>query len=54
MKRQVTEALRQQFRPEFLNRIDEIIVFHSLTDDDLAAIVELLRRRSRAPAASRT
>ncbi|MBI3752362.1 MAG: ATP-dependent chaperone ClpB [Chloroflexi bacterium] len=42
MKRQVTEALRLQFRPEFLNRIDEVIVFHGLTEADLAAIVELL------------
>jgi ATP-dependent Clp protease ATP-binding subunit ClpB len=42
MKRQVTEALRQQFRPEFLNRVDEVIVFHALTDADLAAIVDLL------------
>src|SRR5204863_2301700 len=42
MKRQVTDALRLQFRPEFLNRIDEVIVFHALTDADLAAIVELL------------
>jgi ATP-dependent Clp protease ATP-binding subunit ClpB len=42
MKRQITEALRIQFRPEFLNRIDEVIVFHSLTDADLTAIVELL------------
>ncbi|HEX7613495.1 MAG TPA: AAA family ATPase, partial [Candidatus Limnocylindrales bacterium] len=42
MKRHITEALRIQFRPEFLNRIDEAIVFHSLTDADLAAIVELL------------
>jgi ATP-dependent Clp protease ATP-binding subunit ClpB len=42
MKRQITEALRVQFRPEFLNRIDEVIVFHALTDADLAAIVDLL------------
>jgi ATP-dependent Clp protease ATP-binding subunit ClpA len=42
MKRQITEALRVQFRPEFLNRIDEVIVFHALNDADLAAIVELL------------
>jgi ATP-dependent Clp protease ATP-binding subunit ClpA len=42
MKRQVTESLRQQFRPEFLNRVDEVIVFHALTDADLTAIVELL------------
>ena len=42
MKRQVTEALRQQFRPEFLNRVDEIIVFHALSETDLEQIVELL------------
>jgi ATP-dependent Clp protease ATP-binding subunit ClpB len=42
MKTQVTDTLRQVFRPEFLNRIDEIIVFHALTEDDLAHIVELL------------
>ncbi|HEX5590379.1 MAG TPA: AAA family ATPase, partial [Candidatus Limnocylindrales bacterium] len=42
MKRQVTEALRAQFRPEFLNRVDEVIVFHALTDADLTAIVDLL------------
>ena len=36
MKREVTEALRLQFRPEFLNRVDEVIVFHALTDADLA------------------
>jgi ATP-dependent Clp protease ATP-binding subunit ClpB len=42
MKKQITEALRIQFRPEFLNRVDEVIVFHALTDADLAAIVELL------------
>jgi ATP-dependent Clp protease ATP-binding subunit ClpB len=42
MKNQITEALRVQFRPEFLNRIDEVIVFHALNDADLAAIVELL------------
>ena len=42
MKAQVIESLRAQFRPEFLNRVDEVIVFHSLTDADLAAIVDLL------------
>ena len=42
MKRQVTDALRAQFRPEFLNRIDEIIVFHALSDADLEQIVGLL------------
>jgi ATP-dependent Clp protease ATP-binding subunit ClpB len=42
MKAQLSEALRLQFRPEFLNRIDEIIVFHALTPAELAAIVHLL------------
>jgi len=42
MKNQITEALRVQFRPEFLNRIDEVIVFHALNDADLAAIVDML------------
>jgi ATP-dependent Clp protease ATP-binding subunit ClpB len=42
MKRQVTEALRAQFRPEFLNRVDEIIVFHALSESDLEQIVDLL------------
>ncbi len=42
MKAQLTEALRTQFRPEFLNRVDEIIVFHALTPAELAAIVHLL------------
>jgi ATP-dependent Clp protease ATP-binding subunit ClpB len=42
MKLSVMEALRGQFRPEFLNRIDEIIVFHALTDQHLTTIVDLL------------
>ncbi|MBA3780012.1 MAG: ATP-dependent chaperone ClpB [Chloroflexi bacterium] len=42
MKRQVTDALRLQFRPEFLNRIDEVIVFHALGDQELTRIVDLL------------
>jgi len=37
----VLEDLRQHFRPEFLNRVDEIIVFHSLSRDDLARIVDI-------------
>jgi ATP-dependent Clp protease ATP-binding subunit ClpB len=45
----VLEVVRRTFRPEFLNRVDEMIVFHRLTREDLAAIVELqvegLRRR---------
>ncbi len=42
LEQTVREALRATFRPEFLNRIDEIIVFHSLDDESLAAIVDLL------------
>ena len=41
---QIEDALKQQFRPEFLNRIDEIIVFRSLTKADLEHIVEILLR----------
>ncbi|HUT31180.1 MAG TPA: ATP-dependent chaperone ClpB [Sedimentisphaerales bacterium] len=37
----VKEALKRHFKPEFLNRIDEIIVFHMLTKDDLRKIVEI-------------
>ncbi len=37
----VMETLRQHFRPEFLNRIDEIITFHSLSQDDLIYIVDI-------------
>ena len=43
------EVVRRTFRPEFLNRVDEILVFHRLTRDDLSRIVDLqveqLRRR---------
>ncbi len=41
MRRRVLEALNQHFRPEFLNRVDEIIIFHSLSMDDLVQIVEI-------------
>ncbi len=41
MKNLVTGELRQHFRPEFLNRVDEIVVFHALTGDQLARIVEI-------------
>jgi ATP-dependent Clp protease ATP-binding subunit ClpB len=49
IRRRVMEALRQQFKPEFLNRIDDIIVFHNLSAAELQAIVaiqiEQLRQR---------
>jgi ATP-dependent Clp protease ATP-binding subunit ClpB len=38
---QVRELLTRHFRPEFLNRVDEVVVFHRLTKDDLARIVEI-------------
>ena len=38
---QLSEALKLQFRPEFLNRIDETVVFHSLTREDLTAIIDI-------------
>ncbi len=41
MKLTVLDELRRQFRPEFLNRLDEIIVFHSLSDEHLKRIVEI-------------
>jgi ATP-dependent Clp protease ATP-binding subunit ClpB len=40
-RRLVTEALRAHFRPEFLNRVDEIIIFDRLSEDDLKKIVEI-------------
>jgi len=53
MKHEVLEALRQQFRPEFLNRVDEIVVFHSLSRADLKAIVDIQLGHLRARLAER-
>jgi ATP-dependent Clp protease ATP-binding subunit ClpB len=41
MKKRVLEALRQHFRPEFLNRVDETLVFHALSQEELAQIVDI-------------
>ena len=41
MKNKVTDELKQHFRPEFLNRVDDIIVFPQLTQDEIVAIVDL-------------
>ena len=41
-KKSVLDAVKRHFRPEFLNRIDEMIVFHSLTEEDLTKIVTIL------------
>jgi len=53
MKDAVLDELRRSFRPEFLNRVDEIIVFHSLTEADLAKIVEIQLGNLRARLAER-
>ena len=42
MKAKVSEELKQHFRPEFLNRVDEIVVFHQLTTEDIERIVDLM------------
>jgi ATP-dependent Clp protease ATP-binding subunit ClpC len=47
MKDKVMEELKRSFRPEFINRIDEVIVFHSLSREDVKNIVDLLTRRVR-------
>ncbi len=47
MKDKVTEELKKLFRPEFINRLDEIIVFHELTMDELKQIVDLMLERVR-------
>ncbi|MEA3510171.1 MAG: ATP-dependent Clp protease ATP-binding subunit [Actinomycetota bacterium] len=47
MREKVVESLKRHFRPEFLNRIDEVIVFHELTQDEVKTIVDLLVARVR-------
>ena len=42
MKAKVSDELKQHFRPEFLNRVDEIVVFHQLTQSDIERIVDLM------------
>src|SRR3546814_12157854 len=46
MKEKVNEALKQHFRPEFLNRIDETIVCHELSKDEVTQIVDLMISRT--------
>jgi ATP-dependent Clp protease ATP-binding subunit ClpC len=53
MKLRVMGELKKVFRPEFLNRIDDVIVFHKLQKDEIKTIVELLLRRIRASLAER-
>src|SRR5918912_182422 len=45
MKEKVNEELKRHFRPEFLNRIDEVIVFHELSPAEVTEIVDLMMKR---------
>jgi ATP-dependent Clp protease ATP-binding subunit ClpC len=47
MKQKVNDALKSHFRPEFLNRIDDVIVFHELSRDEVTEIIDLMIRRVR-------
>ncbi|MFD4644240.1 ATP-dependent Clp protease ATP-binding subunit [Lentzea sp. NPDC058436] len=48
MKNKVNDELKKHFRPEFLNRIDDIIVFHQLTQDEIIKMVDLMIARVEA------
>merc|ERR1711976_279823 len=45
MRERVTNAMREKFRPEFLNRLDEFVIFNSLNKNDLRGIVRLEAKR---------
>ena len=45
MKNKVTDELKQHFRPEFLNRVDDVVVFPQLTEDEIVQIVDLMIAR---------
>ena len=47
MRTKVNEALKQHFRPEFLNRIDDVIVFHELSKDEVTVIIDMMLQRVR-------
>ena len=53
MRQVVMAQLRRHFRPEFLNRVDEAVVFHPLTDEDLITIVDIQLERLRRRLADR-
>ncbi|MHB8140643.1 MAG: ATP-dependent chaperone ClpB [Vulcanimicrobiaceae bacterium] len=53
MRAAVLDEMRQHFRPEFLNRVDETIVFHALTEEELEEIVDIQLQRLRARLESR-
>jgi len=48
MKTKVNDELKKHFRPEFLNRIDDIVVFHQLTEPQIVAMVDLMITRVEA------
>lgn len=52
LKDELLSQLQKSFRPEFLNRIDEVVVFHPLTGDDVRKITDLLVEKSKALLAS--
>lgn len=41
-KKEVMQELKKQFRPEFINRIDEIIVFHKLSSEEIESIIDIM------------
>ncbi len=45
MKNAITDELKRTFKPEFVNRLDEVIVFRKLTDDDIAEIIDIMLAR---------
>jgi len=45
MKERLNEALKAHFKPEFLNRVDEIVVFHELTKEEVVEIVDMMMKR---------
>jgi ATP-dependent Clp protease ATP-binding subunit ClpB len=53
MEQRVTAALREAFKPEFLNRVDETIIFSNLGRDEIKSIVEIQLKRLRRNLANR-
>src|SRR5437763_4385970 len=49
MKQKVNDELKQHFRPEFLNRIDDTIVFHQLNEEEILSIVDIMISRIEGP-----
>ena len=53
MEERVDSVLKELFRPEFLNRVDEIVIFHELSKEDIRAIVDLMLKEPKAALALR-